>query len=63
MTRAEWYAQRYGGGWRTARKPFMCNQSLCLRRIEARQQYFDTCTPERKRICAECATTTIKEPA
>lgn len=58
MTRATFHAQRHGGGWRKARKSFLCQQG-CLRHVAAGDTYFDTCEvtawPLTRRICAACA--------
>lgn len=58
-TRAEFYARKNGGGLRTARKPFTCMQSLCLKKIEPGEVYFDTrevtAWPKFKRICVHCS--------
>lgn len=58
-TRTDFYARRYGGGYRTCRKQFTCQQSLCLRKVEPGEQYLDTMEPttwpKTKRICAHCA--------
>lgn len=63
-TRGHFYARRYGGGWRKARKPFTCQQSLCLGKIAAGDEYFDTLAPTTwpatKRICACCAKEELK---
>jgi hypothetical protein len=62
-TRGAFWARKNGGGWRTARKSFTCQQSLCLRRIAIGQQYFDTLEalvwPRTKRICLHCASEMI----
>lgn len=62
-TRAAFYQRKNGGGYRTARKGFTCMQSLCLKKIEPGEQYFDTqepvVWPRVKRICAACAETTV----
>jgi len=59
QSRAAFYSRRYGGGYRTARKAFTCNQFGCFRRIEPGTSYFDTMEvtefPKTKRICAACA--------
>jgi hypothetical protein len=66
MTRADWYATRYGGGWRKCRKPFVCNQSLCLCTVMSGDLYFDTNEkikpglPVTKRFCAACAGKEVK---
>lgn len=58
-TRAQFYARKNGGGYRTARKEIKCEQSLCLNRIQPGARYFDTqevtSWPNKKRICACCA--------
>lgn len=59
QTRATFYARRYGGGYRIARKALTCEQSLCLRKVQPGDKYFDTrevtTFPKTKRICAGCA--------
>lgn len=63
MTRAEFYARKNGGGFRTARKAFTCMQadksSFCLRPVVPGDQYFDTrettTWPQTKKICVDCA--------
>ncbi len=64
MTRAGWYFRIHGGGLRKARKAFVCQQALCLARIEAGTKYFDTCQvttwPATKRICTKCAGEELK---
>jgi ribosomal protein S27AE len=63
MTRADWYAQNYSGGWRTARKQSKCGQSLCLGKILAGQKYFDTnqklAQHRTKKLCERCASEII----
>ena len=59
QTRATFYSRRYGGGLRTARKPFTCQQFGCLKKIEPGESYFDTMEPATwpttKRICCACS--------
>lgn len=59
QTRAQFYARKNGGGYRTARLPFVCQQFSCLATIEPGVEYFDTGEitnwPATKRICARCA--------
>lgn len=63
QTRAGFYQRKNGGGYRTARKEFTCEQSLCLNKITPGMQYFDTMEttewPKTKRICACCAEESI----
>ncbi len=63
MTRGEFYARRYGGGLRTARKERKCEQFGCFKRIAAGEQYFDTMLvwkyPLTTKICTHCANKTI----
>lgn len=63
-TRATFYARRYGGGYRTSRSSFKCEQSLCLNRITPGMRYFDTqevtTWPATKRICECCAEEPLK---
>jgi hypothetical protein len=58
-TRAFFYERRFGGGYRTARAPKTCEQSLCLRKIQPGEKFFDTnevtTWPRKKVICAICA--------
>lgn len=58
-TRATFYARRYGGGLRTARRPFTCQQFGCFNKVEPGVTYFDTCEttvyPATKRICVTCS--------
>lgn len=58
-TIGHFYARRYGGGLRKARKPFVCQGSLCLHRVQAGEHYFDTMEPTQwpktKRICEPCS--------
>jgi hypothetical protein len=58
-TRAQFYERKYGGGYRTARKVVVCEQSLCLHKTQPGEQYFDTqqvtTWPNKKRICKTCA--------
>lgn len=68
MTRADWYAQKHGGGWRVARKRHRCDcrpsgGDYCRNEIMPGERYFDT--NERnvfaenqrvtKRFCVKCA--------
>jgi hypothetical protein len=59
QTRASFWTRKNGGGMRTARKAFMCQQFGCLRRIETGETYFDTLEvttwPKTKRICTCCS--------
>lgn len=58
-TRADWYSQHTGGGWRKARKPRRCDQALCLSTILSGARYFDTNQvtqwPKTKILCERCA--------
>lgn len=58
-TRATFYARRYGGGLRTARKQRKCEQWGCFKRIEPGECYFDTMEtttwPKTKCICTTCS--------
>ncbi len=73
MTRGDWYAGKYGGGWRSARKDSRCDRRdtsgmRCGGLILAGSPYFDTNTPNfysnhplaRFRLCAPCATEELK---
>ncbi len=73
MTRGDWYAQRYGGGWRTARKQHRCDQAdahglRCVGVTLAGSPYFDTNAPNPRsrnrfaklKLCAACATEELK---
>ncbi len=59
QTRAQFWARKNGGGYRTARKAFVCQQFTCLAKVDAGVEYFDTnettIWPATKRICAACA--------
>lgn len=63
-TRAFFYARKNGGGYRTARSEFSCEQFGCLRKIVPGVTYFDTrettTWPKTKRICACCAEENLK---
>lgn len=58
-TRASFYAQKNGGGYRTARATRKCEQFGCYKRIEPGEAYFDTrevtTFPKTKCICEGCA--------
>lgn len=73
MTRADWYAQRCGGGWRKARKRHRCDKRdqhgiRCHGITLAGSEYFDTnmtnphsTNPHaRIRLCCACATEALK---
>ncbi len=64
MTRAQWYATRYSGGWRKARKRRLCGTSLCMTWTEAGSMYFDTNQKvgihKTLCICAGCAQGEVK---
>ena len=59
MNRGQFYARKNGGGLRTARKEFTCMQSMCLKKVQPGEGYFDTqepvAWPKVKRICAPCS--------
>ncbi|QOE32771.1 hypothetical protein CPT_Mano_039 [Achromobacter phage Mano] len=68
MNRADWYAQRSGGGWRTARYPRRCDRVdqyglRCACWIDGGARYFDTNqhNPRSRsqwgtiRLCGACA--------
>lgn len=63
-TRAVFYQRRYGGGLRTARRPFTCQQFGCFQKIEPGVTYFDTgettTYPATKRICVACSEAVIQ---
>lgn len=67
MKRSEWYAQRYGGGWRKARTKKRCDMMRdglrCTNMILPGDQFFDTnarnhnarCACAKINLCATCA--------
>jgi hypothetical protein len=63
ITRATFYARRFGGGYRTARAQRSCEQFGCYKPIVPGELYFDTREPTRwpktKCICAGCAETEV----
>lgn len=63
QTRAMFYSRRYGGGLRTARKQFTCQQLGCFKKVEPGEDYFDTMEPTTwpatKKICCSCSEETI----
>jgi hypothetical protein len=58
-TRADFYARKNGGGLRTARKEFTCQQFGCFKKVVPGEAYFDTqevtAFPKTKRICCACS--------
>ena len=58
-TRNQFYTRRNGGGYRTARSVHVCQQSLCLNKVQPGEKYFDTreftTWPRTKLICSGCA--------
>lgn len=59
ITRGVFYQRKNGGGLRTARRAFTCEQFACLKIIQPGEQYFDTrevtTWPSFKRICCTCS--------
>jgi hypothetical protein len=68
MTRGDWYAKKYGGGWRTVRKVLgmKCGRFGCFHVTVPGDQHFDTRQvtewPKTLCICAKCANEELKEP-
>lgn len=72
MTRADWYAQHHGGGWRKARVKSRCdltrNGLRCMNLIHPGNGYFDTnarnfsakCACAKIKLCASCASEELK---
>lgn len=70
-TRAQYYKQRYGGLWRSARVPHRCDWRKdgmrCMHQIQVGERYFDTKLPNPNssnphagyRICEACANEVI----
>ncbi|WP_162559370.1 hypothetical protein [Microvirga sp. 17 mud 1-3] len=73
MTRADWYAQHSGGGWRTARTAHRCDRVgrdglRCMGRMAPGQKYFDSNQHNQRsssqwgtiKLCEACANQEIQ---
>lgn len=63
QTRADFYARKNGGGYRTARLEHNCQQFGCFGLIREGERYFDTkettTWPATKKLCPACAETAV----